>query len=159
MAYARVHRVPVRIIRIFNTYGPRMRLNDGRVVPAFVGQALRGEDFSLFGDGSQTRSFCYVSDLVDGMVRLILSDVTEPVNVGNPREMTIREFAEAVRKANGGGGQLKFQPLPKDDPKQRKPDITRARTLLGWEPRVTLEEGLLETLNWFRTVAASQGRP
>jgi dTDP-glucose 4,6-dehydratase len=159
MAYARVHAVPVRIIRIFNTYGPRMRLNDGRVVPAFVGQALRGEDFSLFGDGSQTRSFCYVSDLVDGMVRLILSDVTEPVNVGNPREMTIREFAEAVRKANGGGGQLKFHPLPKDDPKQRKPDITRARTLLGWEPRVTLEEGLLETLNWFRTVAASQGRP
>ena len=159
VAYAKVHKVPVRIIRIFNTYGPRMRLNDGRVVPAFVGQALRGEDFSLFGDGSQTRSFCYVSDLVDGMYRLMLSDVEGPVNVGNPREMTIREFAEAVRQANGGGGQLKFQPLPKDDPKQRKPDITRARQLLGWEPRIALEQGLQETLHWFRTVAGAGARP
>jgi dTDP-glucose 4,6-dehydratase len=159
VAYQRVHRVPVRIVRIFNTYGPRMRLNDGRVVPAFVGQALRGEDFSLFGDGSQTRSFCYVTDLVDGIYRLMLSDVEGPVNVGNPREMTIREFAEAVRQANGGGGSLKFHPLPKDDPKQRKPDITRARELLGWEPRVSLEEGLQQTLHWFRTVAPSQGRP
>ncbi|HET9451835.1 MAG TPA: UDP-glucuronic acid decarboxylase family protein [Aggregicoccus sp.] len=159
VAYRRVHGLQVRIIRIFNTYGPRMRLNDGRVVPAFVGQALRGEDFSLFGDGSQTRSFCYVTDLVDGMYRLMLSDVEEPVNVGNPREMTIREFAEAVRHANGGGGQLKFHPLPKDDPKQRKPDITRARERLGWEPRVALEQGLLETLQWFRTVADRAGRP
>ena len=159
VAYRNVHGVPVRIVRIFNTYGPRMRLNDGRVVPAFVGQALRGEDFSLFGDGSQTRSFCYVTDLVDGILRLMLSDVEGPVNVGNPREMTIREFAEAVRQANGGGGQLRFHPLPKDDPKQRKPDITRARTLLGWEPRVSLEEGLLQTLQWFRTVAARPGRP
>ncbi|MRI89734.1 SDR family oxidoreductase [Aggregicoccus sp. 17bor-14] len=159
MAYAKVHQVPVRIIRIFNTYGPRMRLNDGRVVPAFVGQALRGEDFSLFGDGSQTRSFCYVSDLVDGMYRLMLSDVEGPVNVGNPREMTIREFAEAVRQANGGGGKLQFQPLPKDDPKQRKPDITRARQLLGWEPRVALEQGLQQTLHWFRTVAGAGSRP
>jgi len=158
-AYRRVHGLPIRIIRIFNTYGPRMRLNDGRVVPAFVGQALRGEDFSLFGDGSQTRSFCYVTDLVDGMVRLMLSEVEEPVNVGNPREMTIREFAEAVRAANGGGGQLKFHPLPKDDPKQRKPDITRARERLGWEPRVALEQGLKETLHWFRTVAVGGGRP
>ena len=159
VAYRKVHAVPVRIIRIFNTYGPRMRLDDGRVVPAFVGQALRGEDFSLFGDGSQTRSFCYVTDLVDGMVRLMLSEVEEPVNVGNPREMTIREFAEAVRAANGGGGQLKFHPLPKDDPKQRKPDITRARERLGWEPRVALEQGLKETLHWFRTVAVGGGRP
>jgi dTDP-glucose 4,6-dehydratase len=124
-----------------------------------VGQALRGADFSLFGDGSQTRSFCYVTDLVDGIYRLMLSDVEGPVNVGNPREMTIREFAEAVRKANGGGGSLQFHPLPKDDPKQRKPDITRARELLGWEPRVTLEEGLQQTLHWFRTVAPSEGRP
>ncbi len=159
VAYRKVHGVQVRIVRIFNTYGPRMRLDDGRVVPAFVGQALRGEDFSLFGDGSQTRSFCYVTDLVDGMLRLMLSDVEGPVNVGNPREMTIREFAEAVRQANGGGGQLRFLPLPKDDPRQRKPDITRARTLLGWEPRVPLEEGLLMTLQWFRTVAAHAGRP
>jgi dTDP-glucose 4,6-dehydratase len=159
VAYRRVHGLQVRIIRIFNTYGPRMRLNDGRVVPAFVGQALRGEDFSLFGDGSQTRSFCYVTDLVDGMLRLMRSNVEEPVNVGNPREMTIREFAEAVREANGGGGQLRFHPLPKDDPKQRKPDITRARTLLGWEPRVALEQGLAETLRWFRTVADRAGRP
>ncbi|RKH37388.1 UDP-glucuronic acid decarboxylase family protein [Corallococcus sicarius] len=155
-AYERSRGVNVRIVRIFNTYGPRMRLNDGRVVPAFVGQALKGEDFSVFGDGSQTRSFCYVKDLVDGLVRLVLSDVRGPVNIGNPREMTIKQFAEAVREAAGGGRQIVYQPLPKDDPKQRQPDITRARTLLGWEPKVSLEEGLRETIAYFREVA---GRP
>ncbi len=155
-AYRRIHGVQTRIVRIFNTYGPRMRLEDGRVVPAFVGQALRGEDFTVFGDGSQTRSFCYVSDLIEGIVRLALSDVTEPVNIGNPREMTILQFAEAVRQANGGGGRILFKPLPKDDPKQRRPDITRARTLLGWEPHVTLEEGLLHTLAWFRKVTSKR---
>ncbi|WP_046718060.1 UDP-glucuronic acid decarboxylase family protein [Myxococcus fulvus] len=145
--------VQVRIVRIFNTYGPRMRLNDGRVVPAFVGQALQGEDFTVFGDGSQTRSFCYVKDLVDGLVRLALSDEPNPVNIGNPREMTIRQFAEAVRTAAGGGGKIIEKPLPKDDPKQRQPDITRARTLLNWEPKVPLEEGLRETIAYFREVA------
>ncbi|HLL53591.1 MAG TPA: GDP-mannose 4,6-dehydratase, partial [Myxococcaceae bacterium] len=149
-AYHRTYGVETRIARIFNTYGPRMRLDDGRVVPAFVGHALRGEDFTLFGDGSQTRSFCYVRDLIEGLVRLATSKVTEPVNIGNPREMTILEFAEAVRGAAGGGGRIRFQPLPKDDPKQRRPDITRARQLLGWEPRVSLEEGLRETIEWFR---------
>ena len=152
-AYGRSRGVQVRIVRIFNTYGPRMRLNDGRVVPAFVGQALKGEDFTVFGDGSQTRSFCYVKDLVDGLVRLMLSDETSPVNIGNPREMTIRQFAEAVREAAGGGGKIIEKPLPKDDPKQRQPDITRARTLLGWEPKVRLEEGLKETIAYFREVA------
>jgi dTDP-glucose 4,6-dehydratase len=154
-AYARARGVKTRIVRIFNTYGPRMRLNDGRVVPAFVGQALRGEDFTVFGDGTQTRSFCYVKDLVDGLVRLALSDVTDPVNIGNPREMTILQFAEAVRAAAGGGGKIIYQPLPQNDPKQRQPDITRARTLLGWEPRVPLEEGLRETIAYFRTVAGT----
>jgi dTDP-glucose 4,6-dehydratase len=149
-AYQRVHRVATRIARIFNTYGPRMRLADGRVVPAFVGQALRGEDFTVFGDGSQTRSFCYVSDLVDGLVRLACSDASDPVNLGNPREMTILQFAEAVRSASGGGGRIRHSPLPKDDPKQRRPDITRARTLLGWEPKVPLEEGLRLSLAYFR---------
>ncbi|WP_375773803.1 SDR family oxidoreductase [Archangium gephyra] len=159
MVYARSYGVQTRIVRIFNTYGPRMRLNDGRVVPAFVGQALRGEDFTVFGDGTQTRSFCYVRDLVDGLVRLALSDVTEPVNIGNPREMTMLEFAEAVRAAAGGGGQIVHKPLPKDDPKQRRPDITRARQLLGWEPRVPLEEGLRETIAWFRSVAGRGPTP
>jgi dTDP-glucose 4,6-dehydratase len=158
-AYARVRGVKTRIVRIFNTYGPRMRLNDGRVVPAFVGQALRGEDFTVFGDGTQTRSFCYVKDMVDGLVRLALSDVTEPVNIGNPREMTILQFAEAVRAAAGGGGKIVHQPLPQNDPKQRRPDITRARTLLGWEPRVPLEEGLRETIAYFRAIASTPGAP
>jgi dTDP-glucose 4,6-dehydratase len=153
-AWRRTHGVSTRIARIFNTYGPRMRLDDGRVVPAFIGQALRGEDFSVFGDGSQTRSFCYVRDLIDGLVRLALSDVSEPVNLGNPREMTILEFAEAVRQAAGGGGRIVFKPLPMDDPRQRRPDITRARELLGWEPHVPLEEGLRETLAWFRKVTS-----
>jgi dTDP-glucose 4,6-dehydratase len=153
MVYARSRGVKTRIVRIFNTYGPRMRLNDGRVVPAFVGQVLRGEDFTVFGDGTQTRSFCYVKDLIDGLVRLALSDVIEPVNIGNPREMTIRQFAEAVRAAAGGGGKIVHLPLPKDDPKQRQPDIGRAREWLGWEPSVGLEEGLRETISWFRKVA------
>lgn len=151
-AYRRARGVETRLVRIFNTYGPRMRLDDGRVVPAFVGQALRGEDFTVFGDGGQTRSFCYVKDLIDGISRLMLSEVAEPVNVGNPREMTILEFAEAVRSAAGGGGRIRFAPLPRDDPKQRRPDITRARTLLGWEPKVALEEGLVETIRYFRGV-------
>jgi dTDP-glucose 4,6-dehydratase len=159
MVYGRSRGVKTRIVRIFNTYGPRMRLNDGRVVPAFVGQALRGEDFTVFGDGTQTRSFCYARDLIDGIVRLALSDVTEPVNIGNPREMTMLQFAEAVRAAAGGGGKIVHKPLPKDDPKQRQPDITRARQLLGWEPRVPLEEGLRETIAWFRSVAAGGSTP
>jgi dTDP-glucose 4,6-dehydratase len=159
MVYARSYGVQTRIVRIFNTYGPRMRLNDGRVVPAFVGQALRGEDFTVFGDGTQTRSFCFVRDLVDGLVRLALSDTPEPVNIGNPREMTMLEFAEAVRAAAGGGGRIVHKPLPKDDPKQRQPDITRARQVLGWEPRVPLEEGLRETIAWFRSVAGRGSTP
>ena len=152
MAYHRAYGVRTRIARIFNTYGPKMRLEDGRVVPAFVGQALRGEDFTVFGDGSQTRSFCYVRDLVDGLVRLALSDVVLPVNLGNPREMTILELAHAVRLAAGGRGNILFKPLPKEDPKQRRPDLFRARTLLRWEPHVSLEEGLVETLAYFRRV-------
>ena len=149
-AWRRSRGLSVRIARIFNTYGPRMRLHDGRVVPAFVTQALAGEDFTVFGDGSQTRSFCYVQDLVDGLVRLALSDEQDPVNLGNPDEMTILQFAEAVRAAAGGGGSIVFRPLPADDPKQRQPDITRARTLLSWEPQVGLREGLRETIVWFR---------
>jgi len=149
-AYRRSFGVQTRIARIFNTYGPRMRLDDGRVVPAFVGQALKDQDFTVFGDGSQTRSFCYVRDLVDGLVRLARSEVADPVNLGNPAEMTILQFAEAVRAAAGGGGKIVFKPLPQGDPKQRRPDITRARTLLEWEPRVALAEGLRETIAWFR---------
>jgi dTDP-glucose 4,6-dehydratase len=155
-AFRRKRGVSTRIVRIFNTYGPRMRLNDGRVVPQFVSQALEGRDFTLYGDGSQTRSFCYVSDLVDGLVRLALSNEMDPVNIGNPREQTIREFAEAVRRAAGGGGKLVFQPLPPGDPKQRQPDITRARTLLGWEPKVPLEEGLPKTIEYFRSVTGKR---
>jgi dTDP-glucose 4,6-dehydratase len=149
-AFRRSRGVSTRIVRIFNTYGPRMRLNDGRVVPAFVGQALRGEDFTVFGDGSQTRSFCYVADEVEGLARLAASDEMDPVNIGNPTEMTMLQFAEAVRAAAGGGGKIVFQPLPKGDPKQRKPDITRAKTILGWEPKVPLAEGLKPTLEYFR---------
>jgi len=151
-AYRRSRGLSVRIVRIFNTYGPRMRLEDGRVVPAFVAQALAGEDFTVFGDGSQTRSFCYVSDLVDGFVRLALSDLQDPVNLGNPEEMTILQFAEAVRQAAGGGGRIVHLPLPKDDPQRRRPDITRARQLLGWEPRTSLSEGLRRTIAYFRGV-------
>jgi dTDP-glucose 4,6-dehydratase len=152
MAYHRAYGVRTRIARIFNTYGPRMRLEDGRVVPTFVGQALRGEAFTVFGDGSQTRSFCYVRDMVDGLVRLALSDVVLPMNLGSPRELSILELAEAVRAAVDGDGRIAFKPSRRDDPSQRRPDIFRARTLLGWEPHVSLEEGLVETLAYFRRV-------
>ena len=155
MAYHRTHGVRTNIARIFNTYGPRMKLDDGRVVPAFLDQALRGEPMTVFGDGSQTRSFCYVSDLVDGLYRLMLSDERFPVNLGNPQEMTILEFAEHIRRLTGTNSEIVFQELPEDDPKQRKPDITKARAVLGWEPRVPLEEGLRETVAYFRGLAAT----
>ena len=149
MAYHRAHRVDTRIVRIFNTYGPRMRLNDGRVVPALVDQALRGQPLTVFGDGSQTRSFCYVSDLVDGICRLMRSGVTEPVNIGNPHEMTILAFARTIRRITGTRSRIVFKPLPADDPRQRRPDITRARTLLGWRPQVDFEQGIRKTIEWF----------
>jgi dTDP-glucose 4,6-dehydratase len=150
MAYHRTRGVRTSIARIFNTYGPRMKLNDGRVVPAFMDQALRGEPITIFGSGTQTRSFCYVSDLVDGLYRLMLSDEAYPVNVGNPREMTILEFAKAIEELTGSRAGLLHHPLPEDDPKQRRPDITKARRLLGWEPKVTLDEGLKRTVEYFR---------
>jgi dTDP-glucose 4,6-dehydratase len=150
MAYHRVHGVETRIVRIFNTYGPRMRVHDGRAIPAFLGQALRGEDVTVFGDGSQTRSLCYVSDLVDGIYRLMMSDTSDPVNIGNPHELTMRELAERIVALTGAKSRIVERPLPADDPKKRKPDITRARTLLGWEPKVSLEEGLPRTLDYFR---------
>src|SRR6188472_1992349 len=146
VAYHRYHDVDTKIVRIFNTYGPRMRLNDGRAVPAFASQALRGEDVTIFGDGSQTRSFTYITDLVDGIIRLMLSKENDPVNIGNPREMTIKEIAETIIRMTDSKSRLVQRPLPTDDPKVRKPDITRARTLLGWEPKVGLEEGLTRTL-------------
>ena len=150
--YARIHHVPVRIARIFNTYGPRMRADDGRVVPAFVAQAIRGEDFTLFGDGKQTRSFCYVDDLVDGLIALWQRGDALPVNLGNPAEFTLLELAEVVRKAAGGGGRVRsVRPRPENDPRQRQPDISRARALLGWEPRIPLEQGLRTTIAWFRS--------
>ncbi|MBK8178945.1 MAG: SDR family oxidoreductase [Planctomycetes bacterium] len=150
MAYHRFHGVQTRIVRIFNTYGPRMRLNDGRALPAFMSQALRGEDVTVFGDGTQTRSFCYVDDLVDGIYRLLQSKEVLPVNIGNPREMTVHEFARTVISMCGSRSKIVFQPLPEDDPKVRQPDITRARTLLGWEPKVELSVGLERTLAYFR---------
>ena len=150
MAYHRVHGVETRIIRIFNTYGPRMRVNDGRAIPAFMSQALRGEDVTVFGDGSQTRSHCFVSDLVDGIVRLMLSDAVDPVNIGNPEEMSIRALAEKIIALTGSSSRIIEKPLPVDDPKVRQPDITRARTLLDWEPRVPLDAGLAPTLDYFR---------
>jgi len=152
MAYHTFHGVETRIIRIFNTYGPRMRLNDGRALPAFIGQALRGEDLTVFGDGSQTRSFCYVDDLVEGIYRLLLSDYAMPVNVGNPDEISLKEFAEEVLKLTGNNVKISYQPLPKDDPKQRKPDITKARALLGWEPSVSRSEGLKKTYAYFKSL-------
>jgi dTDP-glucose 4,6-dehydratase len=155
MAYHRKHGVRTNIARIFNTYGPRMKLNDGRVVPAFLDQALRGEAMTIFGDGSQTRSFCYVSDLVDGLYRLMLSDERYPVNLGNPREMTILEFADHIRRMTGSGSKIAYCPLPEDDPKQRQPDIGKARAVLGWEPRVSLEEGLRKTVDYFRAIQAT----
>ena len=150
MAYHRVHGVETRIVRIFNTYGPRMRLDDGRAIPAFLSQALRGEDVTVFGDGSQTRSLCYVSDLVDGILRLLLSDAVDPVNIGNPREMTIRALAEEVIATTGSRSRIVERPLPVDDPKVRQPDITKARTLLDWEPRVPLKKNLTRTVEYFR---------
>jgi dTDP-glucose 4,6-dehydratase len=151
MAYHRYHGVDTKIVRIFNTYGPRMRVNDGRAVPAFMSQALRNEDVTVFGDGSQTRSFTYITDLVDGIIRLMLSKENDPVNIGNPREMTIQEIAETIIKMTGSTSRIVYRPLPTDDPKIRQPDITRARTLLHWEPKVSLEEGLVKTIDYFRT--------
>jgi dTDP-glucose 4,6-dehydratase len=149
MAYHRTHKVDTRIVRIFNTYGERMRQEDGRVVPNFIAQALRGEELSVYGDGSQTRSFCYIADLVEGLVRLLRSNVTQPVNLGNPRELSILEFARLIARLSGMWNGIKFLPLPADDPKVRQPDISRARSLLGWEPRVELEDGLTRTLEYF----------
>jgi dTDP-glucose 4,6-dehydratase len=149
MAYHRAHGVETRIVRIFNTYGPRMRLDDGRVVPNFVGQALRGEPLTIYGDGKQTRSFCYVSDLVDGIYRLMLSDEIDPVNIGNPAELTIGQFADVINRLTQNPAGAIFEPLPVDDPKQRQPDIAKARRLLGWEPKVALEEGMEQTIAWF----------
>lgn len=151
MAYHRYHHVDTKIVRIFNTYGPRMRLRDGRVVPAFIGQALTGEPLTIFGDGSQTRSFCYVSDLIDGIYRLMMSDFHEPVNVGNPREMTIKQFAEEIIRITGSKSGIEYRPLPVDDPKVRQPDITRAKKVLGWEPKVLFEDGIQTTIDYFRT--------
>jgi dTDP-glucose 4,6-dehydratase len=150
MAFHRTHGVRTNIARIFNTYGPRMALNDGRVVPAFLDQALRGEPLTIFGDGSQTRSFCYVADLVDGLVKLSMSEERLPVNLGNPAELTILEFAERIRRLMGSKLELKFEPLPEDDPKKRRPDISKAKRVLGWEPKVSLEDGLKETITYFR---------
>jgi dTDP-glucose 4,6-dehydratase len=149
LAYKKVHQMDVKIIRIFNTYGPRMRLKDGRVVPNFIDQILHGKPLTIYGDGKQTRSFCYVDDLVDGTTKLLFSKMTGPVNIGNPREFTIREFADLVIKVHGSKARIVYEPLPKDDPKQRRPDITLARTELGWEPKISLEDGISRTINWF----------
>ncbi len=152
MAYHTFHGLETRIVRIFNTYGPRMRLNDGRVLPAFIGQALRGEDLTVFGDGSQTRSFCYVDDLIEGIFRLLMSDYAEPVNIGNPDEISIREFAEEIIRLTGTTQKVIYKPLPKDDPMQRQPDITKAREILDWEPRVSRSEGLKITYDYFKSL-------
>jgi dTDP-glucose 4,6-dehydratase len=156
MAYHTYHGVETRIVRIFNTYGPRMRLNDGRVLPAFIGQALRGEDLTVFGDGSQTRSFCYVDDLVEGIYRLLMSDYAQPVNVGNPDEITIAQFAEEIIKLTGTTQKVIYKPLPQDDPKQRQPDITRAKAILGWEPKVSRAEGLKITYEYFKSLSPDE---
>lgn len=156
MAYHRFHGLETRIARIFNTYGPRMRLNDGRVIPAFIGQALRGEDLTVFGDGSQTRSFCYVDDQVEGIFRLLLSDYSEPVNIGNPEEITIKDFAEEIIKLTGTKQKIIYKPLPKDDPMQRQPDITRAKEILGWEPKVLREEGMKLTYEYFKSLSKEE---
>ena len=152
MAYHNFHGVETRIIRIFNTYGPRMRLNDGRALPAFIGQALRGEDLTVFGDGSQTRSFCYVDDLVEGIYKLLLSDYAMPVNIGNPSEISLKDFAEEVLKLTGNKVKIVYKPLPADDPKQRKPDITKAKKILNWEPKVQRAEGLAKTYDYFQSL-------
>jgi dTDP-glucose 4,6-dehydratase len=151
-AYHTFHGLDTRIVRIFNTYGPRMRLNDGRALPAFIGQALRGEDLTVFGDGSQTRSFCYVDDLVEGIYRLLMSNYVLPVNIGNPDQITLKDFAEEVIKLTGAKQKIIYKPLPQDDPKQRQPDITRAKELLKWEPKVTRAEGLKITYDYFKSL-------
>jgi dTDP-glucose 4,6-dehydratase len=156
MAYHRFHGLETRIARIFNTYGPRMRLNDGRVIPTFIGQALRGEDLTVFGDGSQTRSFCYVDDQVDGLYRLLLSDYSDPVNIGNPDEITILEFAEEIIKLTGTEQKIVFKPLPQDDPLQRQPDITKAKQILGWEPKVSRTEGMRITYEYFKNLSKEE---
>jgi len=153
MAYHTFHKVPVRIARIFNTYGPRMRLNDGRVIPAFIGQALRGEDLTVFGDGSQTRSFCYIDDQVDGLYKLLLSNYSRPINIGNPSEITIRQFADEIIKLTNTVQKVVFKDLPVDDPLQRQPDITLAKEILGWEPKVERQIGLQHTLNYFKSLS------
>jgi dTDP-glucose 4,6-dehydratase len=153
VAYYRYHGLDTKIVRIFNTYGPRMRINDGRAVPTFIAQALRGEDITIFGTGSQTRSFCYISDLVRGIIALMQSSVNDPVNIGNPHEMTIEDIAKTIVRMVGSSSRIVHRPLPTDDPKVRQPDITRARTLLDWEPRVTLDEGLTSTIDYFRSRA------
>ena len=158
LAYHRAHGLDTKIVRIFNTYGPRMRLRDGRAVPAFMSQALQGEDVTVFGDGTQTRSFCYVSDLVDGILRLLESNTNEPVNIGNPQELTIEEIARTIIALVGSSSRIVYRPLPVDDPKQRRPDITRARTLLGWQPKVGLEEGLSKTVGYFKMKLAAEAR-
>ena len=150
MAYQRFHRVSTRIVRIFNTFGPRMRAHDGRVVPAFISQALAGQPLTVFGDGSQTRSFCYVDDEIEGILRVLFSEIGDPVNIGNPAEMTVRRFAETIQRLVGSEVPIEFRPLPVDDPRVRQPDITLARTRLGWQPRVSLEEGLRRTIDYFR---------
>jgi len=155
MAYHRYHKLDAKIVRIFNTYGPRMRVHDGRAVPNFIAQALRNEDVTIFGSGKQTRSFCYISDLVSGIIALMESDVTDPVNIGNPHEMTIEEMARLIIKMTGSKSQIIFKPLPTDDPQVRQPDITRARTLLGWEPKVLLDQGLTSTIDYFRQKIAA----
>jgi dTDP-glucose 4,6-dehydratase len=152
MAYHTFHQVQTRIIRIFNTYGPRMRLNDGRALPAFIGQALRGENLTVFGDGSQTRSFCYVDDLVEGIYRLLLSDYSNPVNIGNPNEISLKDFAEEVLKLTESNVQIVYRPLPTDDPKQRKPDISKAKEILSWEPKIERAEGLKKTYEYFKAL-------
>jgi dTDP-glucose 4,6-dehydratase len=152
MAYHTFHGLETRIVRIFNTYGPRMRLNDGRALPAFIGQALRGEDLTVFGDGSQTRSFCYVDDLIEGIYRLLMSDYAKPMNIGNPSEISLKDFAEEVLRLTQADVKIVYKPLPVDDPKQRQPDITKAKQLLGWEPKVSRAEGLEKTLNYFKSL-------
>lgn len=156
MAYHRFHGLETRIARIFNTYGPRMRLNDGRVIPAFIGQALRGEDLTVFGDGSQTRSFCYVDDQVEGLYRLLMSDYNLPVNIGNPDEISILDFAKEIVKLTGTRQQIVFKPLPQDDPMQREPDISKAREILGWEPKVSRSEGMKRTFEYFKALSKEE---
>jgi dTDP-glucose 4,6-dehydratase len=158
MAYHTFHGVETRIVRIFNTYGPRMRLNDGRALPAFIGQALRGEDLTVFGDGSQTRSFCFVDDLIEGIYRLLLSDYQLPVNIGNPNEISLKDFAEEILALTGHTVNITYKPLPVDDPKQRQPDISKAKQILGWEPKITRKEGLKITYNYFRSLPETEWR-